>query len=73
MDITCVFVVQHSRQGSNDREDVKLIGVYGSQEKAQEAVDRLRLVEGFRDHPNSFSIDRYTVDQDQWADGFSTV
>ena len=73
MDIPCVFVVQHSRQISNDREDVKLIGVYGSQERAQEAVDRLRLVEGFRDHPNGFSIDRYIVDQDHWTQGFSTV
>ena len=51
---------------------MKLIGVYGSQEKAQEAVDRLRLVEGFRDHPNGFSIDRYIVDQDHWAAGFAT-
>ena len=73
MDITCVFVVQHSRQISDEREDVKLIGVYGSQEKAQEAVDRLRLVEGFRDNPNGFSIDRYIVDQDHWAAGFATV
>lgn len=72
MDFTCVFIVQHSRHISSDREDVKLIGVYGSQEKAQEAVDRLRLVEGFRDNPNGFSSDRYIVDQDHWTDGFES-
>lgn len=73
MDITCVFVVQHAHQFPNSREDMKLIGVYASQAKAQEAVDRLRLVEGFRDHPQGFTIDCYVIDHDHWSDGFRTV
>ncbi len=73
MDVTCVFVVQHVRQFSDGREDVKLIGVYASQARAQQAVDRFRLLEGFRDYPSGFTIDRYIVDQDNWAEGFKTL
>jgi len=69
----CVFVVQHAHQIANGREGVKLIGVYASQAKAQEAVDRLRPVEGFRDHPDGFSIDRYIVGRDHWSNGFISV
>jgi hypothetical protein len=73
MDVKCVFIVQHARRFPDGREDVKLIGVYASEARAQEAVARLRLVEGFRDHPNAFSIDRYVVDHDHWADGFRAL
>lgn len=73
MDTPCVFVVQHTHQIHNGQEDVKLIGVYASQAKAQEAVDRLRLIDGFCDHPNGFSIDCYIIDHDHWTDGFKTL
>lgn len=73
MDANSVFVVQHVRQFSDGREDVKLIGVYASQARAQQAVDRFRLLEGFRDYPNGFSIDPYVVDHDHWAEGFKTL
>jgi len=72
MDVKTVFVVQHVRRFSDGREDVKLIGVYTSQTLAQQAVGRFGLLEGFRDHPNGFSIDRYVVDHDYWAEGFRT-
>ena len=68
-----VFVVQHVREDPGGGEAIKFIGVYSSQARAQEAVDRLRQVEGFRDYPDGFSINRHVVDQDNWAEGFVTL
>ncbi len=79
-----VFVVQHLHTIDEDREDVKLIGVYQSRAIAVSAIERLREQPGFRDspeiidpmsciHPDGFYIDEYQVDQDHWTQGFITV
>jgi len=53
-------------------EDVKLIGVYTSFEKAKAAQERAEKLEGFRDHPECFEISKQRLDQDQWTSGFFT-
>jgi hypothetical protein len=67
-----VFVVQHVRRDGLS-EDVKFIGVYSTREEAERATERLKLQPGFRDHPNGFDIDPYTLDADHWAEGFGPV
>jgi len=64
-----VFVVQHVHVLAADEEDVKLIGVYSTRDAAQKAIDRLKSQPGFRDTPTGFSIDAYTLDEDNWAEG----
>ncbi|MFF8599974.1 hypothetical protein ACF065_25570 [Streptomyces sp. NPDC015232] len=56
-----------------DGDDVKLLGVYSSSAKAEERMRRARLLPGFADEPDCFVVDEYTVDEDEWADGFETV
>ena len=68
-----VFLVQHVHELDEDREDVKLIGVYATEEGAQAAVKRLSIQPGFRDTTDGFHIDRYRVDEDHWTEGFVTV
>ena len=51
----------------------KLIGVYSSEELAEQAKQRSLLLPGFRDLPDAFIIDRYEVDQDNWTTGYVTV
>jgi hypothetical protein len=68
-----VFVLQHVHSTEDDVEDVKLIGVYSSREKAQGAVARLGRAPGFSDAPDGFHIDEYHVDQDQWVEGYATL
>ena len=68
-----VFVVQHVHEISADDEDVKLIGVYTTEETARAAVVRLSLQPGFRDTASGFRVDRYTLDEDHWSDGWLTV
>jgi hypothetical protein len=79
-----VFVVQHLHLINGDEEDVKLLGVYSSREQAIAAVERSRLLPGFKDTPamadpslpgsaEGFSIDEYELDQDSWSEGYVTV
>ena len=65
-----VFVLQHVHSMDDGVEDVKLIGVYSSREKAQATAARLARVSGFSDAPDDFHIDEYRVDQDQWVEGY---
>lgn len=78
-----VLVLQHLHVLPNGKEDVKLIGVYGSLDSARAAVDRLRLQPGFRGYPSivqpgvdddiqGFHIARYFLDKDYWSEGYVT-
>ena len=49
---------------------VKVIGIYSSQALAEEAIERTRILPGFVDDPDSFTIDQYEVDKDHWLRGF---
>jgi len=79
-----VFIVQHLHVLPGGEEDVKFIGAYSSAVHAREAVERLSALSGFRDHPrlidplveestDGFYIDEYTIDQDNWREGYTTV
>ncbi|MBA2647894.1 MAG: hypothetical protein H0U81_13940 [Pyrinomonadaceae bacterium] len=68
-----MFLLQHAHQPDNDQEDVKLIGIYSTLRKAEEAIERLRNLPGFRDAQDGFSIDCYKVDVDHWVEGYITV
>lgn len=57
----------------DEYDDVKVIGVYSTEDAAMGAIDRARLREGFRDEPDCFIADAYTLDEDNWTDGFVTV
>jgi hypothetical protein len=70
--MTKIYVLQHVHAIGDD-EDVKLIGVYSSREKAQAAIARLSKAPGFSEAPDGFHIDEYHLDKDQWAEGFSTL
>jgi hypothetical protein len=68
-----VYVVQHSRSLGEEDQDTKFIGVYTSEQRAEEAVARARTLPGFRDTPDAFFIDKYALDKDYWAEGFISV
>jgi len=57
-----------------DEEHEKLIGAYSTEERAQQAIDRLRDKPGFRDFPDRWVTDEIVVDKDSfWTDGFISV
>ena len=74
MDVFMLWHVYELRDDFGIHDEEKLIGVFSSEAKAQEAIERLKEKEGFRDLPLScFEIHQTKVDQVGWKDGFATV
>lgn len=66
-------VLWHVHAMPDGHEDTKLNGVYSTDQKAEQAIERLRAQPGFRDSPDSFEMSDYEVDKDYWAEGFSPM
>jgi hypothetical protein len=66
-----VYVLQHVRKESSDDEDIKLIGVYSSEDAAKKAVLRLSKQPGFADNIQGFHVDEYELDEDHWVEGYN--
>lgn len=62
-----LFVLFHSLP-ETDR--VKVIGIYTSRQLAEAALERARVLPGFCDEPEGFTIEQYDIDQDHWPRGF---
>ena len=69
-----VYVLWHTHELKDDygsHDEIKMIGIFSTKEKAQRAVEQLKDQEGFRDHPVScFEIDEQVVDRISWTEGF---
>jgi hypothetical protein len=57
----------------DDFDDVKIVGIYSSEQAAAAAISRAQMRPGFAEEPDCFTIDICTVDEDSWADGFVTI
>lgn len=68
-----VFLLWHVREMPDQEEDAKLLGVYSSELKAEQARDDAKAQPGFCDYPDGFHISRYRVDERKWIEGFVTV
>ncbi|MFJ9371586.1 hypothetical protein ACIRRA_45385 [Nocardia sp. NPDC101769] len=53
-------------------DEVKFLGVYSTEQRAQERILEARTLPGFRDEPDCFHIDRYQVDKGHWTSGYFT-
>ncbi|MFD9392679.1 hypothetical protein ACFWBB_18775 [Streptomyces sp. NPDC060000] len=56
-----------------DGDDVKLLGIYSTRERAEERMKRAQLLPGFRDEPECFILDGYELDEDTWTEGFVRI
>lgn len=70
--------VRHADDGGvyldeQDGDDVKLLGVYSSRQRAERRIAEARLLPGFADEPECFMLAESTVDEDRWTEGFKTV
>jgi hypothetical protein len=61
------------RIDEQDGDDPKLLGVYSTPAKAEERHRRARLLPGFAEEPECFVIDEYTIDGEEWTEGFVRV
>ena len=65
-----VFLLEHIAGQGTLNEDVKTIGIFSSDEKAQSAIERLKVVDGFSAFPEAFIVSRKRLDQISWEEGF---
>ena len=65
-----VYILWHIHKLSNDEDDLKVIGVYSSELKAQKKISEYKLIPGFKDSPEGFEIAAYKIDSDHWIEGF---
>ncbi len=65
-----VWILWHKFDLSEDESSEVLVGVYSSEEKADQARGRALLKPGFRDHADGFEVMEAPVDEDQWTEGF---
>ncbi|CAN7142652.1 hypothetical protein LJR090_000074 [Bosea sp. LjRoot90] len=70
--MTTVYLLWHTHDLGDDEEDQKLIGIYATEADAELARQRAIVLPGFRDAPEGFIIDRYTVGRDHWEEGYFT-
>jgi len=63
----------HMRVDDEDRDYDKLLGIYSTQEKAEEGLALLRDKPGFRDHPDGFEINEGPMNKTDMTEGFITV
>jgi hypothetical protein len=54
-------------------DDVKLLGCYSSKQRANDRIERARLFSGFAQESDCFTVTRYEVDHDEWAEGYVTL
>ncbi len=72
--MSSVYLLQHTYlYGENDEnEEIKILGIYDSKEKAQQAIIKYRELPGFKDFSDEcFSIDEYQLNAGEWSEGFS--
>lgn len=79
MSVYTVFHTEHKGKHFDEDGDVSIygkntqrfLGAYASQDAAAEAVERMKLLPGFRDEPNCFVIDEEELDEVGWKSGFT--
>lgn len=72
-DLQVVYLLWHGDDVSDDTPEAKLLGVYSSEQAAQDRIGRASALPGFADHPHHFVIDAYTIDKDEWTSGYVEV
>jgi hypothetical protein len=55
----------------DEGDDVKLLGVYSSQARAEQRRSGARKLPGFRDEPECFQISAYKIDHDEWPESYA--
>ncbi len=68
--MSAVYLLNHVRELDEEASEVKCVGIYSSEVKAQAAIARLAMQPGFADYPERFEIDSYELDEDNWTEGF---
>ena len=67
-----VYLLWHAHTLEDGESDEKLLGVYSTEDKANQRKASAMNLPGFKGSQGSFEVARYVVDRDEWAEGFVT-
>jgi homoserine kinase type II len=67
------FALWHERYDAQGQDHDKLLGVYSTEQKAEQALALLRNKPGFHDHPDGFDIRDGIMDETSMLEGFVTL
>ena len=65
-----VYLLWHTNTSPDGTEDDKLLGVFSTEAKAKEVLERALEQPGFKDNPDGFEIGRYDLDKREWCEGY---
>lgn len=67
-----IYDLWHEYYDEKEECDIYIhIAVYSSKEKVEKAIERLKKLPKFKDHPDDFIYECYTVDEEgSWKEGF---
>ncbi|MBK9217247.1 MAG: hypothetical protein IPL70_01705 [Uliginosibacterium sp.] len=68
-----VWLLHHTHELLDGREDVKLIGVFASMADGCAAIEQVAMQPGFRELPEGFSLTEHYIGTVHWGEGFVTV
>jgi hypothetical protein len=68
--MTTVHVLWHRCTDEEGRDHELMLGIYSTQEKAEQALALLRDKPGFRDYPDGFEVQDATIDRTYMTEGF---
>jgi hypothetical protein len=71
--IQVFYDLWHMRYDEEGQDHDKLLGIYSTQERAEQAFALLRNKPGFCDHSDGFEINEGPLDETWFTDGFVTV
>lgn len=71
-----VYILWHTYELHDDygtHDEVKLIGVFSTEQKACKTIEMLKDKSGFTDYPiDCFEVSEALIDQPDWTEGFFT-
>ena len=78
MFVYTAFHVEHKKKHIDDEGDLniygenieRLLGIYSTKQAAKAAIRRMKSLTGFIDEPDCFFVDKDTVDEVGWKEGF---
>jgi len=71
--MTKAFLVTHVHVLASQEEDLRIIGIFTTRERAEAAIRAASKLPGFADTAEAFEVSEYELDDMCWREGFVTL
>ena len=65
-----VYLLEHSYETADGCDHIKTLGIFSSQENAENAIQKYKELPGFREFLDGFFVDKYELDKREWIEVF---